>query len=448
MPVDPDSQDAKAIRQLIPLTRIAISRFHELCDLIQVEDMESGHFLFKRGGGVDAMFFILQGSVSLQTEEYKVETIEAKSESAKFPIAHQVPRKIDALAETDIRYLRLDRELIKSDDENHGQENNIPMVEEEIEENDDWMTTLLKSPIFRALPPANLQRILIELEAIKVEAGSNIIEQGDEGDFYYLIKSGRCEITRKPSPTAKEIKLAELKNQDTFGEDALLSGLPRNVTVKALTDVALLRLNKDSFITLIKEPSLNFIDMDLAHQKMSKGDVLLDVRAVDEFKKGHLENSVNVPFFSLRMYLKTFNKSQSVIVVCDDGSTSEAAAFLLLRNKIEAFILQGGLDHLAKASVDSSGNDSVEAMEQPGAAFAPEVVEEGQTESSAVQLAIDSGEAGEQNIAGLKSRVAELEEKCARLASEKEELMKKYKMLFKQMEKMKSVLDAFRGDKK
>ncbi len=436
MTVDPDSQDAKAIRQLIPVSRIAISRFNELCDLISVEELESGNFLFKRDDNDNTLLYILQGSICLQTEEFKVETIEATSDAAKFPLAHQIPRKIDALAETDIRFLRLQRGLFESELDSPKLENGKHMIEDEIEENDDWMTTLLKSPIFRALPPANLQRILMELEAISVVAGENIIEQGAEGDYYYLIKSGRCLITRKPSPTSKEIKLAELKNQDTFGEDALLSGAPRNVTVKAVTDVSLLRLNKENFINLIKQPSLKFINLDEARQQMEKGAVLLDVRSVDEFKKAHLDNSINVPFFSLRMYLKTFNKSQTVIVVCDDGNTSEAAAFLLLRNKIEAFILQGGMSYLEKEVAQKQEAAIVEHDSSNAS-----VVEKNEEKS----LLVGDDSNGEDES---RQTILLLEKKCAQLTEEKEDLMRKYKMLYKQMEKMKSVLDALRNEKK
>ena len=79
------------------------------------------------------------------------------------------------------------------------------------------------------------------------------------GDYYYLIKNGKCELTRKPPPNAKEIRLAQLATGDTFGEDSLLSDAPRNVTITALTDISLLRLNKQQFVSLIKEPSLTFI---------------------------------------------------------------------------------------------------------------------------------------------------------------------------------------------
>ena len=39
-------------------------------------------------------------------------------------------------------------------------------IEETQDDSDDWMTALLRSPIFQRLPPVNLQKILMSLEAV------------------------------------------------------------------------------------------------------------------------------------------------------------------------------------------------------------------------------------------------------------------------------------------
>ncbi len=226
--------------------------------------------------------------------------------------------------------------------------NNEPDFEDE-NNDDDWMTTLLKSPIFSNLPPANLQQIIIKLEEIEYEKGELIISQGDSGDFYYLIKHGQCLLSRKPTPGSKEIKLGQLSDHDTFGEDSLLSGEPRNVNITALTDISLLRLSKDNFISLIKKPSLQFIDNKEIEEQVRNGATLLDVRTTDEYKKNHIPDSINVPFFSLRMQLKSFDRENPIIVVCANGKTSEAAAFLLLRHHISTLIVDGGMEKVAGA---------------------------------------------------------------------------------------------------
>jgi hypothetical protein len=54
------------------------------------------------------------------------------------------------------------------------------------------------------------------------------------------------------------------------------------------------------------------------------------------------------------MQLKTLNREKPFIVVCSDGRISEAAAFLLRKNKFEVTILQGGMASV----IPQSKNDS------------------------------------------------------------------------------------------
>ena len=56
-----------------------------------------------------------------------------------------------------------------------------------------------------------------------------MIREGDEGDYYYVIESGRCQVERLVGGV--KVVLAELKSGDTFGEEALVSEAKRNATV-------------------------------------------------------------------------------------------------------------------------------------------------------------------------------------------------------------------------
>lgn len=216
-------------------------------------------------------------------------------------------------------------------------------IEEIAAGSDDWMTALLKSPVIRRLPPINLQKIIMGLKVVDFKKDDVILAQGSEGDYYYLIKNGECLCTRKVTPTAKSIKIRQLTTGDTFGEDALISGAPRDLTITALTDVSLLRLEKQQFVSLIKEPSLSFVTYLEMQEAIKKGAILLDVSTPEAYKKQHIEGSINEPFFSLRIQLKTLSREKPFIVVCSDGKASEAAAFLLLNNHFKAKILRGGI---------------------------------------------------------------------------------------------------------
>jgi len=446
MSIDSQSEEGQIIRQLIPLSTIPTDQFEELCNKISVEVAESNTFLFKRKDTKNDLVYLIKGSISLQSDNLIVENISAGSNSAKFAIAHQIPRKIDARTQSAVRFLRLDSSILNTlSSTSHEQEENSYMSIDEPEDEDDtdndgdWMTTLLKSPIFRALPPANLQQIIMSLEEIEFLKGEIVINQGEPGDYYYLIKSGHCLISRKASTNAKEIKLSQLHPQDTFGEDSLLSGEPRNVSISALTNTTLIRLSKEKFISLIKEPSLEFIDHSELAVKLTNDAVLIDVRSAEDYKKYHLPNSINIPFFSLRMQLKSIDKKKEVIVVCENGKSSEAATFLLLRNKIHAQILKGGMQSVPSESVESVAafdiDDGVETLTADSSTLKPE-------EGSEL-LPSDTVEFGTDNALRLENK--KLEQRIEELVLEKQELEKKYRKLYKQTEKLKIVLDSFRS---
>nr|WP_305890895.1 cyclic nucleotide-binding domain-containing protein [Methylomonas sp. WSC-7] len=413
------------------------SKFEALCAQIKIEDAEEGQFLFKCGDERNDLVYLIDGSVTLQTDLLKIETIKSDSPSARFALAHQIPRKVHAVASSRIRFLRLNADMMKSVQDVPYEEAESFMVVEEVEDNDDWMTTLLKSPVFRALPPANLQKILMGMQEVRVDAGTVIVNQGEPGDFYYIIKRGQCLVSRKPAPNAKEIKLAQLSDQDTFGEDALISGEPRNVSVSALTDVCLLRLGKEQFLTLIKQPTLKYISYKDAQDLVAKGADLIDVREPDVYKPKHLPFSINLPFFSLRMQLKTLNRQHPIVVVCQNGKISETAAFILMRHKFNALILSGGIDSInpdeLKAPSSFPIDDGIETSNFRGTGGESET-NHSFTEQSSIQ----------DDMERLRRFLQQLKTKYNILEAEKKALEMKYLALAKFTESLKAELEAMK----
>jgi len=460
-----DSDDAKLLRKMVPLTTLSGPHFAALCAANSVEEHPIGSVLFRRGDTDTHFVYLLSGEISLEADALWIENIAAGSESARFPLAHQIPRKIDAVVRNPVRCVRIDPESINNPPFVYYEEEPSYMVTIEVEsdsngssQDEDWMTALLKSPIFQRLPPSNLQKILMALQEISIKQGEVILRQGEPGDYYYLIKKGTCVLTRRPTPNAKEIKLAELKAHDSFGEDALISGQPRNVTITALTDMQLLRLDKDKFTTLIKQPVLQYIDYPGLLDEVKKGAQVLDVRAPDEYKDSHLRSSQNVPFFSLRMHIKNLNRKHKIILVCEDGKTSEAAAFLLMRNKYDALILKEGLRSVPRNELLSEAvfeiDDGIELdihdNRHPHDAASPALTPLGETETESVHPPSEHSLAAQleflknENVS-LRRALQQLKTHNQKLTEEKTALEQKFRLLYKQSEKMKEMIKTLQG---
>ena len=352
MSVNIDSPEGLIIRKLIPFSTMPNNIFKVICGKITVETARSGNFLFKRGDTNSDLVYLLAGEISLEVAPLKIEVIKAGSESALFAIAHQFPRKVDAAAIGEVYFLRLNTIFLNPPDAKELEKKEHQEIKAAKKADSvDCIATLLMISIIRSLPPANLHKVSQELEDIRVKKDGIIIKQGGVGDYYYLIKTGECLVTHKNSEHAKAIKVAKLQVWNTFGETALISGEPRAETVTALSDMTLLRLHKDKFLKLIKEPSLSFIDFIELELWQDKGAILLDIRPPDEYEKHHLANAVNAPLFTLRMQLKSLDKDKLHIIVCKDGKSSESAAFLMKTYRFNVKIIRKGLDYVPKGAL-------------------------------------------------------------------------------------------------
>ena len=111
----------------------------------------------------------------------------------------------------------------------------------------------------------------MRMQRINYRARDVVIKQGTEGDYFYVVVSGKCVVTRETPLNKEGIKLAELGTGDSFGEEALIAEAKRNATVTMSTDGTLMRLGKNDFQTLLNEPLLQWVSYDQAKQIVAGG---------------------------------------------------------------------------------------------------------------------------------------------------------------------------------
>jgi MFS family permease len=116
-------------------------------------------------------------------------------------------------------------------------------VETEVPEHE--IDLLRKIPLFSPLPPAALERLAASLDALRFPAGHEIIEQGAEGDRFYVLTEGSVEVV------ADGAQVGTFDPGYFFGEIALLREVPRTATVRAVTDVGVEALDRDEFLAAV-----------------------------------------------------------------------------------------------------------------------------------------------------------------------------------------------------
>ncbi len=100
-------------------------------------------------------------------------------------------------------------------------------------------------PIFAPLSPPVLEGLAARLVPVHAAAGETIVRQGERGDRFYVIAAGEVEVAVDGQPQGTQ------GPGDHFGEIALLKDVPRTATVTAKTDVDLLALERDEFVTAV-----------------------------------------------------------------------------------------------------------------------------------------------------------------------------------------------------
>ena len=107
-----------------------------------------------------------------------------------------------------------------------------------------------------------------------------------------------------------------------------------------------MRLAKEDFNELLKEPLLARVTPDEAQVRVAKGDIWLDVRHVTEFNRSHLPGSINIPLHELRLRMKELDKKKEYICYCGTSRRSSAAAFLLVQKGFKVVVLIGGVQKI------------------------------------------------------------------------------------------------------
>jgi len=105
-------------------------------------------------------------------------------------------------------------------------------------------------PLFRTMTPRAFMDFIVALETRDFEAGETIMREGDAGHEMFLVADGEVEITTAIND--RQTLLAKLKEGEFFGEASVISGRPRNATVRAVEYTSCLILSKVDLANLAK----------------------------------------------------------------------------------------------------------------------------------------------------------------------------------------------------
>ncbi|MGA2552236.1 MAG: cyclic nucleotide-binding domain-containing protein [Burkholderiaceae bacterium] len=349
------SPSVATLSHLDPLCALSPDRLAELSSFCRTEAIPEDADPFDANEGDGYSVYVLHGAIEVTYQDGEREVVSDTASSGRRPIG-KGRRVLKARALTPTELMRIDDDLIDimvtwNQIETLG-EMGLPQSGSEGAPRHDrrggWTQFIgvfsldtLCSGAFASLPPAHIAELLRRFATLEVRRGDVIVQEGDPGDYYYVIESGRARVTRLVGGTS--MPLADLKSGDAFGEEALLMSGRRNATVTMRTDGRLLRLAKEDFDTLLKRPLLTEIEYAQAQLKVAQGAQWVDVRFPSEYQHDRIPGAINVPLGELRDALDLLDKDVEYVTYCQSGRRSAAAAFLLAQRGYRAAVLAGGI---------------------------------------------------------------------------------------------------------
>ncbi len=338
------------LRQFAPFGKLSRDDAQELLRTSIIVTLSPGTPLFSDGNSDNQLFYLIEGKVEFCSANKKT-IIDSNTDGARNPISRQTDKQATAVAIKQSTLISFDADML---DLFLNWTNPDAYIVSEIDsaKNHEWLSPLLKSRGLLRFSEQQINTLLERMNEVHFNKGDIVISQDDDDEFYYVIKNGRATVTRKPTPHAKDIKLAELSEGDAFGEEAILSQTNRSATITMSESGDLMRLSKKDFSELLAQPLLETISWDEAQAIIATGAEFIDIRQEEDFNNLHIPNSSNIPLPLLRLKLNKLKQHRKYIICCEDGSLSPVAAFLLNRNGFDAFILDGGMTTVTSQMAD------------------------------------------------------------------------------------------------
>ena len=110
-------------------------------------------------------------------------------------------------------------------------------------------------PIFSTLSSDEHQRVLSLMKHEEYPEGETILREGLSTQILWIIVRGRCEVIKKMKDGA-ERQLAVLDEGTVFGEMSFFEPAPHSASIRALSEVEVMRLSREDYDGLQQSDSL------------------------------------------------------------------------------------------------------------------------------------------------------------------------------------------------
>jgi cAMP-dependent protein kinase regulator len=206
---------------------------------MRAQDVPAGTEIIRQGDAGECFYLIARGGFEVLVHGVAQVRLGGGDYFGERALLHRAPRAATVVATEHSRVFTLKQAAF---DALLGHD---LAVRSRVEAAMSYRAEVAEMPMFAGLSSGELDLLLARLLPVAVEPDQAIIRQGEPGERFYVIRSGRVRVDRDGE------QLAELGPADAFGEIALLLEVARTATVTATEPTRLLALEAQDFRDLL-----------------------------------------------------------------------------------------------------------------------------------------------------------------------------------------------------
>ena len=218
----------------------------DLAGRVRLRILHTGEPVFRQGDQPDAFYIVRRGTVRIEDEDPEtsdtriIRTMGRGESFGEMGLLGGHRRQATVRAIDEVELFEVDKgtfDRLLADD----------MRAPEFGHTMQALAELRELSVFHGLDSEQLNDILEHGEWIAAGHGDQLVTQGEPGDRFYVIESGRAEIIRDGAV------MDSVSKGMYFGEVALLRDVPRTATVVASTPMRLFALDREGFELVVAD---------------------------------------------------------------------------------------------------------------------------------------------------------------------------------------------------
>ncbi|CAD8135411.1 unnamed protein product [Paramecium pentaurelia] len=237
---------------------------------------QSDQFIMEQGDQTTYFIIIHKGQAEIIINDKKVKVMSEGDYFGERTLSLNVIRSASIRTITDCNFWRLDRQIFQQAIE--------LIMKIEYEENIQFINQI---SFFTFMQPQQKYIIIQQLITTKYEPGQMIVNEGEQADSFYLIKSGTVGVFKENK------QINTMGPGYSFGVQALYEKITRGASVRAETEVKCLTIGRDKLTKILGSNIQLIIFNNIIRWSIEKSSILSQLTKIHREKisvNTHIEN--------------------------------------------------------------------------------------------------------------------------------------------------------------